>query len=675
MSDDQSHHLYYIGANQHIWQFFFDGQTWINQDVTASSGTGATAASGSAITSYFVSSDSSSHLFYIGADQHVYQLFYGQGWANQDLTALSGAVTLPVTGSALTSYFVSSDGSSHLFYIDTNEHVQQVFYYGSQWYNQDVTVLANGTPAASGTGLTSYFVDADGTSHMYYIGQNQHVYQLFFTGQAWVSQDLTALSNGVLAAMEDGDSSYFVAADASSHVYYVGENQHVYQVFFYDQNWVNQDLTVASGASVLAASGTGLTSYFVSGDASSHIYYQDTLLRANELVFDGAGWYDLNLAQIYSISGQVLAGTTPVRGVTINLSGSSAGGTFTDANGKYSFGLAAGGVYTLTPSDASGDVFNPALLSFVDLDENRTANFSLVTQSAGGGDLFTAAVAESTLEGIQSQSQGSSCTDITGTWVENTSPEATWTLTQSAGQVTGSVSASDPVCGTVRWTVSGSLTSSSNSTFTLYSNNPQPSSCQNRPFPSATDTVTLDAPSCLTGNGVHSVPGGSFSTSWTDPTPASSPKPSTLRLSLGQSTAYSNQDVLSCAGKLLGHGWGYSRCGTYTLLDQTGKPILNTTNYIAQETRISVSGNYSPASHTGSGPVSNDGKFSDFLGLVNSNGPIPAKTRGVRKQTISIVNTTDQSTVPVRVNCLVFTSSEVTVTDVTASTDQSCSKF
>ncbi|MBV9265667.1 MAG: hypothetical protein JO061_05810 [Acidobacteriaceae bacterium] len=293
---------------------------------------------------------------------------------------------------------------------------------------------------------------------------------------------------------------------------------------------------------------------------------------------------------------------------------------------------------------------------------------------ASGGSGFTPAIDESTMESIPSQSQGSSCTDITGTWLENTSPEATWTLSQSNDQVTGSVAVSDPICGTVIWTVSGSLTDASTGSFTFNAANPQPSVCEDQPIASATDTVTLNAPQCTNGSGVHSFPGGSVSTSWTDPNPAPVPSPSSLKLSLAQKTTYSNQSVFSCGGTLLGHGWGYSRCGTYTLLDQNGKPILNTTKYIAEETRAYVSG-VQATPHTGSGPVNEDGKFSDFLAWVNSAGPVPANAKGVRKQVITIRDTTNGNTKQVRVNCLVFTPSDVTVNDVTNQTDQSCSSF
>jgi hypothetical protein len=214
--------------------------------------------------------------------------------------------------------------------------------------------------------------------------------------------------------------------------------------------------------------------------------------------------------------------------------------------------------------------------------------------------------------------------------------------------------------------------------FTLNATNPQPFACQGNPFPSATDTVTLTAPACTSGNGVHTVPSGSFATTWTDPDPAPAPVPAKLSLVLGPKSTYSGVSVFDCNGRFRGAGWGYSRCATYTVLDQTqpGKPILNTTKYTANESVSVISTTYIVDLNTNSNAsIKNDGKFTDFLTLVNPNGPIPAGTKGVTKQVITIIDTTNNAQYQVRVNCNVRTDSDVTVNDVTGKADQSCKGF
>jgi hypothetical protein len=420
-------------------------------------------------------------------------------------------------------------------------------------------------------------------------------------------------------------------------VFYVGANQHVNEAYW-SNGWLLEDMTGAN-----------------------------------------------NLAMIlYTVSGQVTGGGSPLSGVTVSITGTTAAGTSvsqtatTDSNGNYSFSVPAGGSYTVTPSDTIGDSFSPASASFSNLSSSLVQDFSIDNSSSGGSGTFIPVVAESTLEALSGLSQGSSCTDITGTWTENTIPAATWTLSQSGEQVTGTVVVNGGQCGNVTWSVNGTLTKASTGAFTLYSTNPQPASCANNPYPSATDTVTLDAPQCTTGSGTHTVPSGNFSTIWQDPNPATKPVPTSLKLTLGNKTTYNNQTVYdTCAGgqpQAVGSGWGYTRCAVYTLLDQTGKPILNTTNYVANEIRTYVSG-VETKPHTGSGSVSQDGKFADFLAWVSGSGPVPAAAKGVRKQVISIVDQNTGTSVQVRVNCLVFTASDVTVNDVTHNTDQSCSTF
>ena len=68
----------------------------------------------------------------------------------------------------------------------------------------------------------------------------------------------------------------------------------VVRLHFNGQGWLNQDLGVT------AASGSGLTSYFISVNNSSHVYYLDANQNTNEAVFAGAMWYSLNLTQVYS---------------------------------------------------------------------------------------------------------------------------------------------------------------------------------------------------------------------------------------------------------------------------------------------------------------------------------------------------------------------------------------
>ncbi len=76
----------------------------------------------------------------------------------------------------------------------------------------------------------------------------------------------------------------------------------------------------------------------------------------------------------HTISGQITDNSVGLANVTVTLSGSQPGLRTTDANGNYSFELAAGGNYTVTPS-IIGFTFAPVSLTFNNLSANQTANF------------------------------------------------------------------------------------------------------------------------------------------------------------------------------------------------------------------------------------------------------------------------------------------------------------
>ncbi|MFL6211225.1 MAG: carboxypeptidase regulatory-like domain-containing protein [Pyrinomonadaceae bacterium] len=91
-----------------------------------------------------------------------------------------------------------------------------------------------------------------------------------------------------------------------------------------------------------------------------------------QAVFD-----NFTLSTSYNIGGHVAtAGGVPLSSVTLNLSGSRAGTTTTDAQGGYAFTtLPAGGSFTVTPARA-GYTFTPPSQTFNALGRDQTADFT-----------------------------------------------------------------------------------------------------------------------------------------------------------------------------------------------------------------------------------------------------------------------------------------------------------
>ena len=187
----------------------------MNQDLTAAAGTSASTGWGSALTSY--SYGSGRYIVYIDMNQHVNQLVWtGAVWVNQDLTAAAGYVTAAAAGSALTNLI---DGSGpHIVYIDINQHINQLMWTGGVWFAQDLTATAGAaTPAAAGSGLTSFVEGSHVT--IAYVDANQHLNQLLWTGTQWVNVDLTA-ATGTPNARAGSAITSFLLSDGP-HVVYI----------------------------------------------------------------------------------------------------------------------------------------------------------------------------------------------------------------------------------------------------------------------------------------------------------------------------------------------------------------------------------------------------------------------------------------------------------------------
>jgi hypothetical protein len=295
-------HVYYLGTNQHVYELYGAGTTWQSDDPTSSAGA-PVAVSGSALTSIIVSG-SVIHLFYRGTNQHVYEL-YGSGttWHSDDPTSLAGA-PIAASGSALTSF--NDSGVIHVFYLGTNQNVYEL-YWTTAWHSDDPTALAHAPVAVSGSALTS-FIDSS-VMHVFYLGTNQNVYELYWSGgSAWHSDDPTSLAGAPVAASGSALTSFI--GSGVMHIFYLGTNQNVYELYWSGGSaWHSDDPTSLAGAPV-AASGSALTS-FQDLLGGIRVYFLGTNSHGYQLYDSQSVWSTTDLT---TASG---ASTTPASGSTL----------------------------------------------------------------------------------------------------------------------------------------------------------------------------------------------------------------------------------------------------------------------------------------------------------------------------------------------------------------------
>ena len=236
----------YIATDQHVHQLWFNG-AWHVTDLTTDTGAPNVAA-GSALVSEFnpIANPNTVELNYIGTDQHVHQFWFNGTWHVGDLTAATGAPNV-AAGSALASQFNSLENTAEVYYIGTDQHVHQ-FWINGTWHAGDLTAATGASNVAAGSALASAFnpIANPHTVEVNYIGTDQHVHQFWFNG-TWHVGDLTAGTRAPNAAAGSALASEFNPISNAVEVNHIGTDQHVHQ-FWFNGTWHVQDLTAGTGA-------------------------------------------------------------------------------------------------------------------------------------------------------------------------------------------------------------------------------------------------------------------------------------------------------------------------------------------------------------------------------------------------------------------------------------------
>lgn len=284
-SQSKTYHYFYVDSAQHVMYLYgtgvsggyvtLSGAGWA--DITTLNGGPATESQSSVITGF--SDASGEHVFYLGANHHVYHLYYafnpGKWMGAADLTSLTGAPAA-ASGSALSSF--SDTPGEHLIYLGTNYHVYQLYYNfnAHEWGYGDLTSITGDVPAAAGSALASFF-DNSG-EHIFFLGTNHHVYQLYFENNVneWTPvEDLTSDAGAQLAA--SGSALGGITDQNGEYVIYQDSNHNLWMLtYFYSYKY--WQVFEASDSQFAANQGTPIATSVVQVGSGSqdYVFYAGT---------------------------------------------------------------------------------------------------------------------------------------------------------------------------------------------------------------------------------------------------------------------------------------------------------------------------------------------------------------------------------------------------------------
>jgi hypothetical protein len=201
-------HVFCMGTFEDVYEFYWTGGSAWHTDVPTTLGGAPSGSIYSNITSFIDNSGGTAsvmHVFYLGSNLNVYELYYTGAWHYDDPTSLAHA---PVAGtvsgqlSPLTSFINTSgigDTGMHVMYLGTNDHLYALRW-ATNWSYFDATA-SSGAPAAVPDSALASFQDLAGGVRAYYLGANSHMYELYWTTEGKATEtDLMAVSGGTVAA-------------------------------------------------------------------------------------------------------------------------------------------------------------------------------------------------------------------------------------------------------------------------------------------------------------------------------------------------------------------------------------------------------------------------------------------------------------------------------------------
>jgi hypothetical protein len=332
-------HVCYIGRDYHIHELWWDG-TWHHNNLTDAAGAPGNIPAGNisyhgSLAGYADPVDGTQHVFYAtdagATDSAVRELWWDGTWHHNNLTDAAGAgnyESLAPTESGVTAYVNPFDGSQHVVYPNQYQEIVELWWDG-HWhannlssaagvdvrYNQAVWKQVQLEPGL----VRSYVHPKDGTQHVFYIGEDFRLHELWSENGVWRYSDITLRpydppgyvpppgSVDVPAPADGydvlGPFAAYVNADGTQHLTFVGyvcnqctgagtpSDGHVYEVWW-DGDWhYSVDLTQAAAAPAGTLPESGLLGFGEPNDVQ-HVFYTQQSGDIHELSWNGAWHYE-----------------------------------------------------------------------------------------------------------------------------------------------------------------------------------------------------------------------------------------------------------------------------------------------------------------------------------------------------------------------------------------------
>jgi len=287
-------------------------------------------------------------VFYLDNYSNLNELSWNGGWTWLQATGTNSRPSV-VPGTQYVSYFNTIYNGDEVFYVANstgNSHIEQLW--GSSLSPTDLTSLAGGVPLAPGTSPAGYIDPVASTDNVFYVGTDQAVHALAWSpAPGWKENALLDATTRPAAAVGSPLAGHTKTCSngqvCSDEIFYVGANQHVYELWSWSQNpgWQWNDLTSASQDFFVTAppvaEGSPLVSFNDTVAGIDAVFYLGTNQHVYELLFNSSGhwnWFDITQQLQTNYSWVPLVGVGSSLAAHVNPMNQTEEVFFLDSNGN-----------------------------------------------------------------------------------------------------------------------------------------------------------------------------------------------------------------------------------------------------------------------------------------------------------------------------------------------------
>ncbi|HEU0301219.1 MAG TPA: hypothetical protein VFR37_17275, partial [Longimicrobium sp.] len=220
-----THHVIYRTINGHLHELWWKGVAPVayGGDLTAL----ASAPSAAGQPSAFVNGSDDNIVIYRGGNNHIRSLYWRTGAVvHEDLSGFAG--TPPASGDPF-AYYTAHDDTHQIVYLGNDGHLWELYWSGIAPVAGWDLSAPSGAPAAIGAPVAYYSAGTD-TKHVIYRSADRRLHEIWWVpgGGTPAHVDLTAFAGGPPAA--DRPAAFTVEGPNSQHVAYRGTDNHIYEV-------------------------------------------------------------------------------------------------------------------------------------------------------------------------------------------------------------------------------------------------------------------------------------------------------------------------------------------------------------------------------------------------------------------------------------------------------------